>query len=36
MIDPQRQAYLEAMGLDVWVAKPPEPERDRLVLGAGV
>lgn len=35
MIDARRQAYLEAMGVDVWVAKPPRPERDRLLLGGG-
>lgn len=35
MIDPQRQAYLEAMGFDVWVAKPSAPARDRLLVGAG-
>jgi DNA polymerase III psi subunit len=35
MIDPQRQAYLEAMGFDVWMAKPPAPERDRLLVGSG-
>lgn len=35
MIDVRRQAYLEAMGVDVWVARPPEPERDRLSLGSG-
>lgn len=35
MIDPQRQAYLEAMGFDVWMAKPSAPERDRLLVGSG-
>jgi hypothetical protein len=35
MIETRKQAYLEAMGFDVWVARPPEPERDRLVVGPG-
>ena len=35
MIDPRRQAYLEAMGFDVWVAKPPPPEWDRLLVRPG-
>lgn len=35
MIEPRKRAYLEAMGFDVWVAKPPEPQRDRLVVGPG-
>lgn len=35
MIEPRKQAYLEAMGFDVWVAKPPAPEPDRLVVGPG-
>lgn len=35
MIDARRQAYLEAMGIDVWVARPPAPEPGELVLGCG-
>jgi len=35
MIEPQKQAYLEAMGFDIWVARPPEPRWDRLALGPG-
>ena len=35
MSEPRRRAYLEAMGFDVWVARPPAPERDRLVVGPG-
>lgn len=35
MIDARRQAYLEAMGLDVWVARPPAPEPGRLVFESG-
>lgn len=35
MIEPRRQAYLEAMGFDVWVAKPPPPEWDRLLVRPG-
>lgn len=35
MIEQRRQAYLEAMGFDVWIARPPEAEKDRLVLGPG-
>jgi hypothetical protein len=35
MIDPQRQAYLEAMGFDVWASRPSASERDRLVLAGG-
>ena len=35
MIETRKQAYLEAMGFDVWVARPPEPELDRLVVGPG-
>jgi hypothetical protein len=35
MIEARKQAYLEAMGIDVWVTRPPAPERDRLVLGPG-
>lgn len=35
MSEPLRQAYLDALGIDVWVARPPAPERDRLVVGPG-
>lgn len=35
MIEARKQAYLEAMGFDVWVARPPQAEQDRLVLGPG-
>lgn len=33
MIESRRRAYLEALGFDVWVARPPPPERGRLALG---
>ena len=35
MIEPRKRAYLEAMGFDVWVAKPPPPDWSRLVIGPG-
>ena len=35
MIESQRRAYLDAMGLDVWSIKPPEPEFDRLIFQPG-
>jgi len=35
MSEPLRRAYLEAMGLDVWVARPPRPQRDRLLVCPG-
>ena len=35
MIDPRKQAYLEAMGFDVWVARPSPAARDRLALAPG-
>ena len=35
MIEAQRRAYLEAMGLEVWMAKPPEPDFSRLVVQPG-
>lgn len=35
MIEAQRRAYLQAMGFEVWLRKPPEPLRDRLLLGPG-
>jgi hypothetical protein len=35
MIEERRRAYLEALGYDVWVARPPAPEPGRLSVGAG-
>jgi hypothetical protein len=35
MRESQRRAYLDAMGFDVWVARPVRPEPDQLVLQAG-
>jgi hypothetical protein len=35
MIEATRRAYLEALGFDVWVARPEAPARDVLGLGAG-
>ncbi|MDT8319972.1 MAG: hypothetical protein RQ826_05540 [Xanthomonadales bacterium] len=35
MIEAQRRAYLQAMGFELWLRKPPEPLRDRLLLGPG-
>ena len=35
MTEARRRAYLEALGFDVWVMKPPAPQWDRLVTGAG-
>lgn len=35
MIEARKQAYLEAMGFDIWVAKPPPPEWDRLIVRPG-
>lgn len=35
MIESRRLAYLDAMGFDIWTAKPPESELNRLVLQAG-
>jgi hypothetical protein len=35
VIESQRRAYLDAMGLDVWSIKPPEPEFDRLLIQPG-
>ena len=32
MIESRRRAYLEALGFDVWVARPPPPEPGRLVV----
>ena len=35
MIESRRRAYLEAMGFDIWSAKPLEPVSNRLILQAG-
>lgn len=35
MIEAQRQAYLEAMGIEVWISKPAAPDADRWVVGPG-
>jgi DNA polymerase III psi subunit len=35
MIEERRRAYLEALGYDVWVARPPAPEPGRLSVGVG-
>jgi DNA polymerase III psi subunit len=35
MIEERRKAYLEAMGYDVWVARPPPPEPGSLVISSG-
>ncbi|MGD8346475.1 MAG: hypothetical protein PVI83_04475, partial [Lysobacterales bacterium] len=35
MNEARRRAYLEAMGFDVWVQKPPPPLENRLVVGPG-
>jgi hypothetical protein len=35
MTEARRRAYLEAMGYDVWVEKPPGPGPVRLVVGPG-
>ena len=35
MIESQRRAYLDAMGLDMWSIKPPKPEFDRLIFQPG-
>jgi DNA polymerase III psi subunit len=35
VIESQRRAYLDAMGLDVWSIKPPEQEFDRLLFQPG-
>jgi hypothetical protein len=35
MIEARRRAYLEALGYDVWVARPPAPEPGRLSVGPG-
>ncbi len=31
----RRRAYLEAMGIDVWLLRPEKPETDRLAIGPG-
>ena len=35
MIEAQRRAYLEAMGIGVWINKPAVPDADRWVVGPG-
>lgn len=35
MIESQRRAYLDALGLEVWSIKPPEPQFDRLLFQPG-
>lgn len=35
MIESRRLAYLDAMGFDLWSAKPPAPEMGRLLLQTG-
>lgn len=35
MIEARRRAYLEALGLDVWITRPPAAERGRVGVGAG-
>lgn len=35
MIEVQRRAYLEVMGFDVWLAKQPDPELNRLLVQPG-
>lgn len=35
MTEARRRAYLEALGVEVWLAKPPEPGPGRLVVGPG-
>lgn len=35
MIESRRRAYLDALGLDLWSIRPPEPEFDRLLLQPG-
>ena len=32
MIESRRRAYLEALGFEVWVARPPPPQPGRLVV----
>ena len=35
MIEARRKAYLEAMGYDVWIARPPPPPPGSLVISGG-
>jgi len=35
MIEAKRRAYLEALGFDVWLARPPAPEPGWLTVGPG-
>jgi hypothetical protein len=35
MIESRRRAYLEVMGYDIWSARPPEPESNRLIIQQG-
>ena len=35
MIETRRRAYLEALGFDVWLARPPAPEPGALSVGPG-
>ena len=35
MIEERRKAYLEAMGYDVWVARPPPPQPGSLMFSSG-
>jgi hypothetical protein len=35
MIEAQRRAYLDAMGISVWLCKPVAADLDRLVIGPG-
>ena len=35
MMETQRRAYLEAMGIGVWINKPAAPDTDRWVVGPG-
>ena len=35
MMETQRRAYLEAMGIGVWINKPAAPDADRWVVGPG-
>jgi DNA polymerase III psi subunit len=35
MIEARRRAYLDALGFDVWVARPPAAERGLIGVGAG-
>lgn len=34
MIEARRRAYLEALGFDVWVARPSPPQRGQILLGS--